>query len=136
RTAKVVSQAFDDALARAGGSLPIWLVLASLKAASHGAQRTLAEAVGVEGPTLTHHLNRMEAAGLVTRTPNPANRRVHQVDLTEAGEATFQRLRGAAMAFDQQLRTGLDENEIATLRRLFARLLENIADRSAAEPRP
>ena len=32
QVAKVVSRAFDDALAGAGGSLPVWLVLISLKA--------------------------------------------------------------------------------------------------------
>ena len=31
QVAKVVSRAFDDALAEAGGSLPVWLVLISLK---------------------------------------------------------------------------------------------------------
>ena len=34
-------------------------------------QRQLAEAVGIEGPTLTHHLNRMEAAGLANRPGTP-----------------------------------------------------------------
>ena len=92
RTAKAVSRAFDDALAEVGGSLPTWLVLVSLKSRTHGAQRELAAAVGIEGPTLTHHLNRMEASGLVTRRRDPANRRVHRVELTEAGEATFARL--------------------------------------------
>ncbi|HKF92438.1 MAG TPA: MarR family winged helix-turn-helix transcriptional regulator, partial [Acidimicrobiia bacterium] len=86
RTAKVVSRAFDESLAEAGGSLPTWLVLVSLKAQAHGAQRELAEAVGVEGPTLTHHLNRMEADGLVTRHRDPDNRRVHRVELTDDGE--------------------------------------------------
>ena len=42
----------------------MWLVLVSLKRQRHGAQRELADAVGIEGPTLTHHLNRMETAGL------------------------------------------------------------------------
>src|SRR3954447_20549334 len=79
RTAKVVSGAFDDALVEAGGSLPTWLVLVSLKTGRHRMQRDLAEAVGVEGPTLTHHLNRMEADGLVTRTRDPENRRTHVV---------------------------------------------------------
>src|ERR1700730_18193520 len=102
RTAKLVSRAFDDALALVGGSLPIWLVLVSLTARRHGAQRELAEAVGVEGPTLTHHLNRMEAAGLITRMRDPANRRVHQVELTETGEATFQRLLGAVSPVHQE----------------------------------
>ena len=31
RTAKLLSRAFDDALAEAGGSLPVWLVLVSVK---------------------------------------------------------------------------------------------------------
>jgi MarR family transcriptional regulator for hemolysin len=78
RTAKAASRAFDDALAAAGGSLPQWLILVELKGRTHGTQRTIAQAVGVEGPTLTHHLNKMEAAGLVTRHRDPDNRRVHQ----------------------------------------------------------
>src|SRR5205085_7128311 len=113
RAAKVVSRAFDGALVAAGGSLPTWLVLVSLKGRRHGAQRELAEAVGIEGPTLTHHLNRMERAGLVTRTRDPENRRVHQVALTDAGEATFQSLLGTVIAFDRRLRRGFAEGELA-----------------------
>jgi MarR family transcriptional regulator for hemolysin len=127
RTAKVVRRAFDDALARVGGSLPTWLVLVSLTARRHGAQRELADAVGVEGPTLSHHLNRMEAAGLITRTRDPANRRVHQVELTEAGEATLQRLLGAVTAFDQQLRRGLTKKELDAISGILSRLRANAA---------
>jgi MarR family transcriptional regulator for hemolysin len=128
RTAKVVSRAFDDALSRAGGSLPMWLVLVSLKSREHDAQRDLARAVGIEGPTLTHHLNRMETAGLITRTRRPRNRRVHDVTLTEAGNATFQRLLTTVIAFDEQLRAGLTAREVATLSQLLERLLTNAAD--------
>jgi MarR family transcriptional regulator for hemolysin len=102
-------------------------VLVSLVAGRHGAQRDLAEAVGVEGPTLTHHLNRMEAAGLITRTRVPANRRVHQVELTAAGQATFQRLVGPVSAFDQRLRRGFTDDELDGLRGLLARLRANVA---------
>jgi MarR family transcriptional regulator, transcriptional regulator for hemolysin len=125
RTAKIVSRAFDDALTVAGGSLSTWLVLVSLMARKHGAQRDLAEAVGVEGPTLTHHLNRMEAAGLVTRTRDPENRRVHRVELTDQGQAMFRRLRAAATAFDEQLREGLSPTELNTLDGLLTRLQAN-----------
>jgi MarR family transcriptional regulator, transcriptional regulator for hemolysin len=133
RSAKVVSRAFDDALVEVGGSLPTWLILLSLKSQRHGAQRELAEAVGVEGPTLTHHLNRMETAGLVTRTRDPENRRVHRVELTEAGEAAFQRLLVRVIAFDQQLRVGFSDEEIATLDGLLDRLQVNAADRNSVE---
>ena len=136
RTAKSVSRAFDDALGEAGGSLPMWLILVSLKGERRGAQRELAEAVGVEGPTLTHHLNRMETAGLVTRTRDPENRRVHRVELTEAGEATFQRLVATVMAFDQRLRTGFTAPEIVALDGLLVRLRANVAAPIKVEVRP
>jgi MarR family transcriptional regulator for hemolysin len=128
RAAKSVSRAFDDALAEAGGSLPVWLVLISLKSRSLGNQRELADAVGIREATLTHHLNAMDAQGLVTRRRDPANRRVHLVELTEAGEALFLRLRDAAFAFDQRLRRGLTDRDAADLEGLLLRLERNVAD--------
>jgi MarR family transcriptional regulator, transcriptional regulator for hemolysin len=128
RTAKVVSRAFDDALSAAGGSLPTWLVLVSLKGRRHGAQRDLAEAVGVEGPTLTHHLNRMETAGLVTRTRDPENRRVHRVELTAKGEAMFKGLVATVRGFDRRLRRGFSQKELDALGDFLDRLRANVAE--------
>ena len=115
RVSRAASRAFDDALAEAGGSLPVWLVLVSLKGGGLASQRELAEAVGVKGPTLTHHLNTMESAGLVIRRRDPANRRLHLVEMTPEGDALFFRLRDAAMAFDKRLRTGFSESEVTQL---------------------
>jgi MarR family transcriptional regulator for hemolysin len=126
RTSKAIGRAFDDALAAAGGSLPIWLVMLSLKTRQLGNQRQLAEAVGIEGATLTHHLNAMEANGLVTRRRAPDNRRVQLVELTEAGERLFLRLRSTAVAFDQRLRAGVSDADIAVLDQLLDRLEANI----------
>src|SRR5487761_1410105 len=93
QAARAVERAFDEALAEAGGTLPIWLVLLNLKIRRPGNQRELAEAVGVREATLTHHLNAMATRGLVTRERDPDNRRIHMVRLTESGEAAFLRLR-------------------------------------------
>jgi MarR family transcriptional regulator for hemolysin len=127
RVTKTVSRAFDATLAEAGGSLPVWLILVSLKARAHGAQRELADAIGIEGATLTHHLNKMEAAGLVTRRRDPDNRRVHQVELTEAGDALFFSLLDRVRTFDEHLRTGFADGELAQLRDLLDRLSANAA---------
>jgi MarR family transcriptional regulator, transcriptional regulator for hemolysin len=124
---RAVSRAFDEVLAEAGGSLPVWLVLISLKSAQRASQRELAAAVGIQGATLTHHLNAMESAGLVTRRRDPANRRLHLVELTPAGDALFLRLRAAATAFDRRLRAGLTEAEVSQLGTLLARLRDNAA---------
>jgi MarR family transcriptional regulator for hemolysin len=127
RISRIVSRAFDDALAAAGGSLPIWLVLISLKSGQPHSQRELAEAVGIQGATLTHHLNAMESAGLVTRRRDPGNRRLHVVELTPDGDALFLRLRDAAMAFDRQLRAGLSESDSDQLEALLTRLRDNVS---------
>ena len=127
RISRTVSRAFDDALAQAGGSLPVWLVLISLKSRPLASQRELAEEVGIQGATLTHHLDTMESAGLVTRRRDPANRRLHLVELTPAGDALFLRLRDAAMAFDSRLRAGLSDSEVSQLETLLTRLRENVS---------
>jgi MarR family transcriptional regulator for hemolysin len=128
RAAKAVSRAFDDALVAHGGSLPVWLVLLALRTGRPGTQVELAEAVGIRGATLTHHLNAMERDGLVTRRRDPANRRVHQVELTPAGVALFDRLRRAATAHDERLRAGFAGSEVDLLAGLLDRLLANVSD--------
>ena len=92
---KMVSRGFGDALAEADGSLPTWLVLLALHQEHWPTQLELAHAVGIEGPTLTVHLDRMEAAGLVLRSRAPQDRRAVRVEPTDQGEHLFQRLRSA-----------------------------------------
>jgi MarR family transcriptional regulator for hemolysin len=128
-TARGVSRAFDAALAAAGGSLPTWQILMSLKTRSTANQRELAAAVGIQGATLTHHLNAMEADGLLTRRRDPANRRVHLVELTEHGDTAFHRLREVAVAHDRRLRSGLDEPELEVVRNVLTRMLSNVTER-------
>jgi len=127
RVSRTVSRAFDDALAEAGGSLPVWLVLISLKRRQLASQRELADVVGIQGATLSHHLNAMESAGLVTRRRDPRNRRLHVVELTPDGDALFTRLREVAFAFDQRLRAGLTGQEVDRLEALLTRLRDNVS---------
>ncbi len=137
--ARVVARAFDDALGQAGGSMPVWLVLLNLKMRRRVAnQRELATAVGIREATLTHHLNAMESDGLLTRRRDPANRRVHLVELTDSGEAAFARLRDAAVAFDRRLRHGIAADELAAFERVLDRLAANVAplDDATVAPLP
>jgi MarR family transcriptional regulator for hemolysin len=124
----VLSRGFNDALTTAGGSLPQWLILVALKQGPHAMQRELADAIGIEGATLTHHLNRMESDGLVQRERAAGNRRTQLVTLTPAGETLFATLLDAVVAFDKRLRHGISAKELDALRDLLQRL------RSNAEP--
>jgi MarR family transcriptional regulator for hemolysin len=126
-TSKAVGRAFNDALAVQGGSIPIWLILNALKGERRRSQLELARAVGIEGPTMTRHLDGLERAGLVERQRDPVDRRAVQVQLTRAGHALHGRLLKAVIAFNQQLRTGVSNDDIETLRRVLGRLRENVA---------
>lgn len=125
RTAKTAGRAFDQALAAAGGSQPVWQILMALKTNPTASQSAIAEAVGIQGATLTHHLNGMEAAGLITRRRDPENRRVHLVELTEHGERQFHLMAAEAVAFDKRVRAGFSDDEIALLTDMLGRLAEN-----------
>ena len=134
QVARAVGRAFDDALAEAGGTISVWLILLNLKIREPGPQRDLAEAIGIREATLTHHLNAMDANGLITRTRDAANRRVQVVTLTEKGDQAFQALAAVAMAFDAKLRTGLDGSDLATLETLLTRLSANVGTPAQTDP--
>jgi MarR family transcriptional regulator, transcriptional regulator for hemolysin len=136
RVGKSLDRAFDDALAAAGGTRPTWLVLLAVKSGAGATQATLARHVGISGPTLLHHLDRLEADGLVARTRDPANRRPYTIALTAAGEDLFLTLREAAIAFDHRLRDGLSERRITDLRHTLGVLGKNVESSTSPTPEP
>jgi MarR family transcriptional regulator for hemolysin len=127
-TSKAVGRAFNDALAGEGGSIPIWLILNALQTEPRATQVHLARAVGIEGPTLTRHLDGLERAGLVRRRRGAVDRRAVQVELTQAGHALHGRLLKAVIQFNRRLRAGLGADDVATLRTLLGRLHENVGE--------
>jgi len=128
RTARVVSTAFERAMAEAGGSAAAWQVLVLVRAEQWGTQARMAEAMGITGATLTHHLNALEAQGLVRRWREESNRRVQRVELTPEGEALFERLREVAVEHDERLRSRLTDEETQLLGDLLDRLQAGLAD--------
>jgi MarR family transcriptional regulator, transcriptional regulator for hemolysin len=122
RTARTVSAAFERAMAEAGGSASTWQVLLLVRSRHWGTQSAMAEAMGITGATLTHHLNALERDGLVRRWREAENRRVQRVELTDEGVALFDRLREVAVRHDERLRSALGEDGAARLRELLDQL--------------
>ena len=122
KTARSVSQEFERAMATAGGSASAWQVLLLVRSGQWDTQSGLAKAMGVTSATMTHHLNALEKQGLVRRWRDDANRRVQQVELTDAGVAMFDRLREVAMSHDQRLRSRLTPKEAEQLAKLLHKL--------------
>jgi len=104
------------------GSLSTWFVLLALHAKGSIRQGDLATLAGIQGPTLTHHLNAMENEGLVCRTRSTNDRRMHLVTITKAGQARFRSLQAKARIFDKALRKALSKDEMVILHNLLDRL--------------
>jgi len=127
RTARAVTQAFEHSMADAGGSMSTWQVLLLVRSQQWGTQTEMAAAMGITGATLTHHLNALEDQGLVRRWRERSNRRVQRVELTDAGDAMFERLRHVAAKHDQRLRSALSAKEVDQLEELLDRLATAVA---------
>jgi MarR family transcriptional regulator for hemolysin len=125
-TAKAVRARFEAELAAEGASLATYVVLHDAVAATGLSQRELAERIGLEGPTLTRHLDRMEGEGLIVRRPDPADRRVWRIEPTTEGRRLYQRLRRTAERLEATMVAGLADHEVAALTDLLTRVRENM----------
>jgi MarR family transcriptional regulator for hemolysin len=121
-TMKLVRERLDDRLAAEGGSLPQWIVLRALSEAPRLSHRELAARMYLSGPTITHHLDRMEASGLITRTRDVVDRRVVHVAMTSAGAERFRELEEVADTTDAEIRALLPDQDAACLHHLLALL--------------
>src|SRR6188508_1842566 len=110
-TSRVVRAYADQQMAGAGSSLSV-AIIAKIVAATPGlSQRELADQMGVEGPTMARHLDRLEADGIVARTRDTQDRRIVRVTLTDAGQQLNGRLSKIAARNHRQLTSvfGTDE---------------------------
>ena len=55
-------------------------------------QNVLADAVGIEGASLVRLLDELQASELITRGPDPTDRRANAVNLTERGKTVVRRV--------------------------------------------
>ena len=121
-TGKVVRAQFDQDLGAVGSSLNTYVILRTVATTVGLSQRELAAALGIESPTLTRHLDRLAAEGLLVRDRSLGDRRVSQVRLTAAGQAHLDQVESHAAQFDQQLRSLFTPDEAATLAELLTRI--------------
>jgi DNA-binding MarR family transcriptional regulator len=91
----------------------------------------LAEVERVKRPTATRTLRVLLEAGLVDRTPDPADGRSALVSINAVGRERLRRLRNRKNAYLARRMRNLPEDDVQTLERA-AQILEGILE----EPRP
>jgi MarR family transcriptional regulator for hemolysin len=84
-------------------------------------QNVLADAIGIEGASLVRLLDELQASGLITRTPDPGDRRANSVNLTETGTALVKGVNDAINQLRLEVFAKIPRKDIeATLRVLAA----------------
>ncbi|MFF4015957.1 MarR family winged helix-turn-helix transcriptional regulator [Streptomyces sp. NPDC001843] len=84
----------------------------------------LAERLEVVPRAVTTLVDGLEASGRVRRVPDPANRRVTRIELTEAGRGTLDALRGARRSAALEILAPLTHEQ----RELLGDLLDTLVD--------
>lgn len=88
----------------------------------------LAQLERIQRPTATRVVAHLEEAGLVTRTPDPADGRVSRVAVTPAGRALLKRIRTRKNEYLARRLRELEPDELATLERAAGILEQLLAD--------
>ncbi len=89
-------------------------------------QSELVARLGVEPPTVTKTLDRLEKAGLVQRRPDSEDARVSRVYLTPRGRALKDPVEKIWRDLETRSMQGLSEVEKALMLRLLDQIYENI----------
>ncbi len=106
-----------------GLSMWAYIALSHLAHQPAGTQLALAQSIGYDKSRLIGLLDELERDGLITRAPDPADRRARIVTLTEAGEARHAAARADIRAMEEELLADLSAAERTRLRRTLARLV-------------
>ena len=111
-------------LADLGLSMWGYIALSHLAHAPAGTQLALAQAISYDKTRLIGLLDALEADGLITRTPDPADRRARIVSLTAAGTKRHAAARRAIHKMEDDVLAGVSAAERTRLRRTLARLAD------------
>ena len=119
-----VSRAFAERYRRDFGlSIPEWRVLAHLAQAGAVSVREIHARVDLDKSRVSRAAARLEAAGHISKTPDPQDGRLVQLALTDKGRGLVDRIIPVAMQYQAELEARLG-NEAESLRRALARLEE------------
>jgi DNA-binding MarR family transcriptional regulator len=132
RAARAFAGRLGEALRPFNVGTAQWAVLMHLWSADGLTQAQLARRIAIEQPTMVRTIDRMERDGLVSRVPDPTDRRASRIMLTERGTALRDHLVPLADGVNRDATSALTSNEVAILRQVLAKLVA--ADAATLSP--
>ncbi len=128
RVARAHRRLAAELLRRAGLHPGQELMLMLLWEQDHRPQSELVGRLGVEAPTVTKMLQRLEQQGLVVRERPAANRRTAVVSLTPKGRGLRREVQELWAALEEATTADLDPADRRTLGRLLERVENSLSD--------
>jgi DNA-binding MarR family transcriptional regulator len=122
----------DETLEDLGVGLGEWKMLTHLRLGGPPFRRSagaLAKQAELSSGAMTNRLDRMEAAGLVKRVPDPDDRRGVLVELTKDGHRLWEEGLGAQAANESLIAAALTKDEKRKLNALLRRLMREFERR-------
>jgi len=101
------------------------VVLAYLRDHPSASQQVMTEQLSMDSNTGVLVLNDLEDLDYVERRRDPADRRRHIVDITDAGLEALERAEQAQGSIEDEILGGLSEAERVTFRRLLVKALQD-----------
>ena len=89
-------------------------------------QKELAEQLSVEAPTVTRMLQRMQRCQLIERRPDPEDRRVSRVYLTQRSTELEPAVQESWTKLEERLLADISPEERVLLHRLLTKMLTNL----------
>ena len=108
RAMRRVVEAERPVLEAHGVGMWAYVALTLLAREAAPTQLALAEAMGYDKTRLIKILDGLEGEGLITRSPDPADRRARVVELTAAGRTRFAAVQRDVRAMEDELLSGLN----------------------------
>ena len=130
RTSRLLSSVYEE---RFGITIPEWRVIAHVAAHDALSLREVSRLTHLDKATASRAVASLEAAGLLAKRTNPADRRLVELSLTRKGKRLFGKIEPLALGFETDLLQGLSAKEVTALRGLILQLDRRLEEMAAED---
>jgi DNA-binding MarR family transcriptional regulator len=134
--ARLMRTVFDRRVRTLGLTRPQWLALVRLSRRPGASQSELADMMEIEKAPAGRIVDRMEEKGWVERRPDPADRRVNRIYLTDRGQRVFAAILPISIDTVHDALSNLSQSDRTRLVALLSNVKSTLQALAESDPAP